>query len=261
MSAPGARAGVRLALIGASGRMGRAVLAALAGDAAFTLVAAVAHPGSEFLGADSGTLAQLSPNGIAVTGDVAAALRGAQVAIDFSSAAATAANLAACVHAGTPLVLCATGQRAAEADYAQAGRRIALLVAPNTSLGVTLLLELAQRAARALPQFRLAISETHHVHKRDAPSGTALALAEALAAARGGPATAGSIPIDSRRSGEVVGDHEVVLEASGERLYLGHQALERDIFARGALAAALWLAHQPPGRYAMRDVLGDKTVT
>jgi 4-hydroxy-tetrahydrodipicolinate reductase len=126
---------------------------------------------------------------------------------------------------------------------------------------VTLLLELATRAAAALPGFAPRILETHHQGKRDAPSGTALALGAALRAARPPADAAAEIPIDSRREGEAVGEHAVVFCGPGEELFLGHRAQDRAIFARGALAAALWLAPQPPGRYAMRDLLIGKTGT
>ncbi len=249
---------VRIALLGASGRMGRTVLAIAATDPAVRITAALVAPESRAAGQDTGELAGGPRSGLALTSDLAA-LGGAQVVIDFSTAQATRGHLAACVQAGRPLVLCSTGQGPQiEADFAAAARQIALLVAPNTSLGVTLLTELAQRAAQALPGYRLAVRETHHVHKRDAPSGTALALAGALRAGRGPGA---EVPIEARREGEVIGEHEVSLQGPGERVYLGHEALDRAIFARGALAAALWLAPQPPGRYSMRDVLNSKTAT
>ncbi|MBS0378803.1 MAG: 4-hydroxy-tetrahydrodipicolinate reductase [Proteobacteria bacterium] len=244
---------VRVALLGASGRMGRSVLTAAASDPNVQVCAALVSPGSSTVGASTG-----AAQGLTFTSDLAA-LEAAQVVIDFSTASATQAHLAACVRLRRALVVCSTGQGPQlEANYAAAAREIALLVAPNTSLGVTLLTELAQRAARALPGYRLAIRETHHVHKRDAPSGTALALAAALRAGRG---AGGEIPIDSQREGEVVGEHEVILEGPGERLCLAHEALDRAVFAQGALAAALWLAPRPPGRYLMRDVLDSKTVT
>ncbi len=244
---------VRVALLGASGRMGRSVLSAAASDPAVRLCAALVSPGSRAAGASAG-----GAQGLTFTSDLAA-LETAQVVIDFSSADATQAHLAACVRLRRALVVCSTGQGPQlQGDYAAAARDIALLVAPNTSLGVTLLTELAERAARALPGYRLAIRETHHVHKRDAPSGTALALAAALRAAHGPGA---AIPIESHRQGEVIGEHEVTLEGPGERLRLAHEALDRGVFAQGALAAALWLASRPPGRYSMRDVLDSKTVT
>lgn len=249
-------------LIGASGRMGLAILAAAPAYPALTIVAAIASPASAALGRDSGTLAGAAANHVPVTDALAAALPQADVVIDFSHAQATRANLSACVRAGKPLLIGTTGFAATlEADFTAAARHIPLLIAPNTSLGVTLLLELAREAARALPGFALAVSETHHAAKRDAPSGTALALAQALREGRGAQASATAVPVSSRREGEVVGEHTVSLSGPGEVVFLGHRALDRRVFAQGALAAALWLASRPPGRYAMRDLLDGKTAT
>jgi 4-hydroxy-tetrahydrodipicolinate reductase len=212
---------------------------------------------SPLLGRDSGSVAGGAPNHLPITSDLGAALARAAVVIDFSSALATSENLRACRAARKPLLLGTTGFGAdLEAQFAAAAREIPLLVAPNTSLAVTLLSELARRAAHALPGFDIGITETHHRDKRDAPSGTALALAAAIREAR--PA---QIPISSVREGDVVGEHCVRFAGPGEELALTHRALQRDVFARGALAAALWLSSQAPGRYDMRDVMGFKTVT
>ncbi len=252
----------RVVLIGASGRMGQAILCAAPQYPQLRIVAAVASPASPALGRDSGTEAGSAPNEVLISCDLEAALAQAHVVLDFSNAAVTPAHLAACVAAGVPLVLGTTGYAATlEADFSAAARRIALLVAPNTSLGVTLLMELVRRAAAALPQFSCAIEETHHVAKRDTPSGTALALAAAVRAGRGDLDAGTAVPITSHRQGEVIGEHTVSLSGPGEVVFLGHRALERGVFARGALAAALWLAPQPPGRYAMGDLLDGKTGT
>jgi 4-hydroxy-tetrahydrodipicolinate reductase len=252
-------------LIGASGRMGRSILGVAAEFPTLTLVGALASEGSAALGQDSGLLGGGAPNRVLITSDLGALLERTHVVIDFSRAAATRAHLSACRAAGKPLLLGATGYAAElEADFAAAAREIPLLIAPNTSLGVTLLLELARAAAQALPDFQIEITETHHREKRDAPSGTALALAEAVRAGRTAaqpPAAPAEIPIASRREGEVVGEHAVGLLGAGEELFLTHRATDRAIFARGALAAALWLASRPAGRYGMRDVLYGKTVT
>lgn len=265
MNSPAPGAPLNAVLIGASGRMGRAIIAAAAGFPRLALSAAIASPDSAALGKDSGVLAGGAPNHLLITSDLTQVLPRARVVIDFSAAAASPAHLAACVAAGKPFLLGSTGFAASlERDFAAAARTIALLVAPNTSLGVTLLLELARQAAAALPGFALHITETHHAAKRDTPSGTALALAAALregrASAPGADARA-EIPISSQREGEVVGEHTVQLAGAGEALFLTHRATDRAIFARGALAAALWLASRPPGRYAMRDLLPVKTVT
>jgi len=242
--------------------MGRAILGAAGEFPALRFVGAIAAPESTLIGGDAGVLCGAPPGELLITGDLTAVLARAEVVIDFSHAEATRAHLNACRAAGKALLLGTTGYPSAlEAEFAAAAREIALLVAPNTSLGVTLLLELAGRAAAALPGFALRILETHHRDKRDAPSGTALALAAALRAARSPGAQGAQIPIESRREGEVIGEHTVLLSGPGEELFLGHRAQERAIFARGALAAALWLAPQPPGRYAMRDLLAGKTGT
>ena len=240
---------LRVVLIGVTGRMGQALLRAAPHFPGLLITGAIAAPASLALGRDAGELAGLGRTHLTVTADLAAALAQADVALDFSSAAAAAAHLAACRAARRPLLLGTTGLDAAARD-------IALLVAPNTSLAVALLTELAERAARALGEYDADILEAHHRTKRDAPSGTALALAQALRRGRGNEA---EIPIASLRAGDLVGEHTVLLSGPGEQLSLTHRAYDRDIFARGALTAALWLASRPPGRYAMRDFLASKT--
>ena len=252
MSAPGAARPTRVVLVGALGRMGRTLLGLAPQFPQVQLAGAIIAPGSQQLGRDSGTAAGLTANGVALSAELAAVLSAAEVVVDFSQPQASAATLAACRAAGCALLLGTTGYPPAlEAQFAEAARRIALLVAPNTSLGVTLLLELAARAAAALPTFRPRICETHHAGKRDAPSGTALAL-EAVIRSHAPQAV---VEVESRRTGEVVGEHRVSFFGPAESLELTHRAQDRAVFARGALAAALWLASRPPGRYAMRDVL------
>jgi 4-hydroxy-tetrahydrodipicolinate reductase len=258
MNPPAAATPVRAVLIGAGGRMGQALLHAAAGSATLVISAAIVSRGSALLGSRAGAGA------LQYRADLAAALAQADVAIDFSSAAATAANLAACRAAGTPLLIGTTGfAPALEAGLAAAARAIPLLVAANTSFGVTVLAELLAIAAAALPrQFAVSITESHHAGKRDAPSGTALALAAAVRAGRAtAGAAAGAIDIESIRAGDIVGEHAVRFFCGGEELTLAHKASDRGLFATGALAAALWLSSQPPGRYGMRDVLAIKTVT
>jgi 4-hydroxy-tetrahydrodipicolinate reductase len=263
---------VRAVIIGVSGRMGCSLVQAVRQRADFALAAAIAPTASAAIGRDAGELAGGGPLGVAVSADLPAALAVADVAIDFSHPHAAAAHLAACRAAGTPLLLGTTGLEAAlDGPLEEAARRIALLVAPNTSLGITLLLELVRSAARALPEdFDIEILETHHRLKRDAPSGTALALGRAAGegrrldpeaalagagASRGGPRPAGQIGFGVLRGGDVAGEHDVRFLGAGEQLVLGHRATDRAVFARGALTAALWLAQQPPGRYGMRDIL------
>jgi 4-hydroxy-tetrahydrodipicolinate reductase len=253
---------IRTVLVGATGRMGTNILREWARYPQLLLTGAVASAASAQLGADAGQAAGGAPAGVPVSAALGPLLPGAQLVIDFSNPGAAASNLAACVEARVPLLLGTTGLEASlEASFALAARRIALLVAPNTSLGVSLLLELVRQAARALPaQYDIEVLELHHRHKRDAPSGTALALGQAAAEARGstlaartGPRAGGQIGFAALRGGDAVGEHEVWFLGEGERLRLGHVATDRAVFARGALQAGLWLAGQPPGRYAMRD--------
>lgn len=253
---------IHAVIIGGAGRMARALVASAHELDALAVGAVIAAPGSRDLGRDAGELAGVRPLGVAVTADLDAALKGAQVAIDFSAPAAARAHLEACARARVPLLLGTTGlPDDLAADLDRAAQRIALLVAPNTSLGVTLLLELVQRAAASLPAgFDVAIVEAHHRAKKDAPSGTALALGRAVDAGRGREAAADA-PVGYAvvRGGDLVGEHEVRFVGTGEELSLGHRATDRAIFARGALRAAAWLAGQTPGRYAMRDVIGLKS--
>ncbi len=252
--------------------MGQSLLRAARSFADLAITGAVASAASGALGRDAGELAGTAPLGVAVSADLPSALASADVAIDFSRPEATAANLAACRSAGTPLLLGVTGYPGQiEAQLAAAARHIPLLVAPNTSLAVTLLVELVRTAARALPEaFDIEIVETHHRMKRDAPSGTALALARAAGEGRGlpadaalagagatraGPRQAGQIGFAVLRGGDAVGEHDVRFLGTGETLVLGHRASDRSVFARGALTAALWLAQQRAGRYSMRDIL------
>jgi 4-hydroxy-tetrahydrodipicolinate reductase len=255
MNPPTPAGPLRAVLIGASGRMGQALRAA-----------ATATAGIEFVGAivSRDSPARAAAAGVPYTCDLGAALAGADIAIDFSSPAATQHNLAACRAQKKPLLLGTTGfAYALEEQLAAAAREIPLLVAANTSLGVTLLAELVRIAAAALPgQFAVSIQESHHAAKRDAPSGTALILAAAARDVRAGAGGAGpAIDIESIRAGDIVGEHAVRFCASAEELTLSHKATDRSLFAQGALAAALWLSTRPPGRYSMRDVLAIKTVT
>jgi 4-hydroxy-tetrahydrodipicolinate reductase len=262
----------RAVIIGASGRMGQSLLREARSVADLAITGAVVSAASAALGRDAGEIAGTAPLGVTVSADLPAALASADVAIDFSCPEATAANLAACRSAGTPLLLGVTGYPGPiETEFAAAARHIPLLVAANTSIGVTLLVELVRTAARTLPDtFDIEILETHHRMKRDAPSGTALALARAAGEGRGLPAEqalagAGAARTGARRAGPIgfavlrggdgVGEHEVRFLGAGETLVLGHRASDRTVFARGALTAALWLAQQPAGRYFMRDIL------
>jgi 4-hydroxy-tetrahydrodipicolinate reductase len=258
--------------MGASGRMGTQILRLLSDFPQLRLAGAVASEHSRALGADSGVHAGAAASGVSITAALPPLLAAADLVLDFSSGSAVAASLAACVGARVPLLIGTTGlPPELDGPLAAASRAIPLLVAANTSLGVTLLLELVRRAARALPpSYDIEIVEAHHRGKRDAPSGTALALGSAAAMARGstlsaearfgcarasGERRAGEIGFASVRGGDVVGEHQVLFLGDGERLLLGHAATDRAVFARGALQAGDWLARQPPGRYGMEDFI------
>jgi len=267
----------RTIVLGASGRMGRAVIAAAAGHPSLAISAAVDRADSGFIGHDSGELAAIGRNGIPVTSNLAAALADGDVVIDFSDASVTAMHLDACAAAGVAALICTTGlAESVEAHVERAAQKVPVLVSANTSLGVTLLIELVRLAAEALPEdFDIEIIEAHHRHKKDAPSGTALALGRAAAAGRQqqlndvaryarvgvAPRVAGEIGFATVRGGDIVGDHSVLYAGSAERLTLSHQATARAVFARGAIQAAAWLAGQAAGRYQMRDVILNKTKT
>ena len=268
---------IRAVLIGVTGRMGQALLRAAPGFSQLLITGAIASPGSLALGRDAGEVAGVGPTNLPVSCDLPRALEQADVALDFSSAAATAQHLRACQSARKPLLIGTTGFGAElSAPLAAAARDIPLLIAANTSIGVALLAELVRTAARALPpSFDIDVLELHHRLKPDAPSGTALALGQAAAEARGlslpsavraqasaagglvpapaaraGGRPEGEIGFASVRAGDIVGEHTVLFSGPGEELHLTHRALDRAVFARGALSAALWLVSQPPGRYA-----------
>lgn len=258
---------VRLAINGASGRMGQALLGLLKEDPAFSLDYAVVAPGSE-------------SDGAPVFPGPCDALRYAHdwsqapvldVVIDFSGPEALAAALEHCLANGTALVTGTTGiDRALEARLEGACEHIAVLRAANFSLGVTMLTRLLREAAAAFPKWDLEIVEAHHGRKQDAPSGTALALGQAAAAARNidlataavysregrtGERVDGSIGFAVVRGGDIVGEHTALLIGNGERIELSHRATDRSIFARGALQAARWLQGRPAGSWQLDDVL------
>jgi 4-hydroxy-tetrahydrodipicolinate reductase len=245
---------LQVAIFGVSGRMGRAVVAAVEESAGAAVKGSTAS-----------------------SGDPAAALRGADVAIEFALPQATAGNLAACVAAKRPIVIGTTGHDDAQrAQIAAAAREIAIVMAPNMSLGVNLLLKLVELTAGKLDaSYDIEVFEAHHRNKKDAPSGTALALGAAAASGRGvkldevaeharhgtGAGRAhGAIGFSVFRGGDVVGDHTVTFAGTGERIELTHRASDRMAFARGAVQAARWLVGRPPGLYSMQDVLATSAI-
>jgi 4-hydroxy-tetrahydrodipicolinate reductase len=251
-----------IGIFGAAGRMGREIAQEIAARG-LTLTGGTDRPGS------NATLA----DGRAIGSDAAALAGVSDVLIDFSAPGALAANLDACIASGKPIVIGTTGlEPAHHAAIDAAAAQIPVLQTGNTSLGVNLIAALVRDAASRLgPEWDIEIVEMHHRHKVDAPSGTALLLGQAAAAGRNidlaahsesgrdgvtGPRARGAIGFAALRGGSVAGDHQVIFAGEGERIEIGHRAETRTIFARGAVTAALWLINQPPGRYAMPDVLG-----
>jgi 4-hydroxy-tetrahydrodipicolinate reductase len=262
----------RLAVFGITGRMGQSVLRALREQPCrFHLGGALASASSSRLGQDAAI--EGHPTGVTVTSDAREALAAAAVAIDFSLPQCMADHARACLARRVPLLVGTTGfDTETRTQLEAAARIIPVLIAPNTSVGIAVLTHVLSLATAALGAgYDVEISEAHHRMKRDAPSGTALALGEAVATARGesladlavldrqgtsGPRRPGSIGFAVVRAGDIVGEHTVTFAAAGERLEMSHRATDRIVFARGALLAAEWLIGRPPGLYGMRDVLG-----
>ncbi len=262
---------VQIAISGVSGRMGRALLEAVAADADCTLRAAIDRAGSPLVGQDAGA-AWGAASGVRVSDQPAYALQGAHALIDFTRPEATFGYLDACAAAGVPMVIGTTGfDEAGRERIAAVAQRIPVVFAPNMSVGVNLLMKLAELAAQVLEDgYDIEIIEAHHRHKVDAPSGTALGLGQAVARAinrdlascavygREGvtgerdPKTIGFATV---RGGDIVGDHTLLFAGVGERVELTHKASSRATFAQGALRAAKWLQGRAPGLYDMRDVL------
>ena len=251
---------VRVAIAGASGRMGLALLEAAAGTPGVTLGAALDLKSSSWGGVSIGT-------------DVRSALATSDVLIDFTRPTGTLANAQACVEAGRAMVIGTTGfDPAQRAAIAESAKRIPIVMAPNMSVGVNVALRLVEMASRALgPDYDVEVFEMHHRRKVDAPSGTALKLGEAAARAREasverdgvfgrhgqtGERPAGAIGFSVARGGDVVGDHTVFFAGPGERIEITHRSTSRATYAQGAMRAALFVAGKPPGLYDMADVLG-----
>ncbi len=261
---------MKLAVFGATGRMGAAVLqlAHAAGD--IQIVGAIAAAADPTQGRDVGEVAGIGHVGVAVGADITSGLLGAEVVIDFSTAAAVRPLFAAAAKLGVAIVSGTTNLGEAElASLDQAAQKVPVVWAPNMSRGVHVLAEVVALALRRLgTEFDVEIVEVHHRRKVDAPSGTALRLAEAVRQVRpeassvtGRSGQVGARKADETgvlavRGGDVIGDHTVHLLGDGERLELTHRATGRDLFARGALAAARFTVGRAPGRYGIGDVLG-----
>ncbi len=264
---------LNVVILGAAGRMGTALVRGVLREDEMALAAAVERSAHTALGQDAGRLAGLEAAGVLLGDDRDAAISGADVVIDFTFHADVPASIARAADCGAAYVLGTTGLDDAERAAVEAAARIIPVVwAPNMSLGINVLLDLVSRAAAALGlDYDAEIVELHHRRKKDAPSGTALGLGEALAAgreqtlrevARHGregileERPRGEIGFHALRGGDVVGDHTVLFASEYERVELTHKASSRDCFAMGALKAAFWLRGREPGLYTMRDVLG-----
>jgi 4-hydroxy-tetrahydrodipicolinate reductase len=264
---------MKIAVMGAAGRMGRQLISAIAATPGCEVSGATETVGSPVLGKDIGELAGLEPLGIPVTSDAAAVIVAADAIVDFTVPKATVEFARLAAQTGTAHIIGTTGfDKSAEDAIAEAATQIAIVKAGNMSLGVNLLAAITQKVAAALGNdFDIEIVEMHHRMKIDAPSGTALMLGEAAATGRNialddrsvrvrdgytGPRRAGDIGFATLRGGTVVGDHTVIFAGDGERIELTHRATDRGIFARGAVKAAIWTKGRQPGLYAMTDVLG-----
>lgn len=262
----------RIAINGASGRMGKALIEIVAANPATTLTAAIERPDSSLIGADAGELAGIGKVGVKLVADIAQVVEQFDVLIDFSAPAATLKNLQICAQHGKAIVIGTTGfSEVQKAEMLGYQNKIPLCVSANYSTGVNLCFKLLDVAARVLgDDYDVEIYEAHHRHKVDAPSGTALRMGEVVADALGrdlnktaiygregqtGARDRDTIGFATVRGGDVVGDHTVMFMADGERVEITHKASSRHSFARGAVRAAQWLAQQKPGLFDMQDVL------
>lgn len=253
--------------------MGRTVLQCIFESSDLKVVGAVTEPKDPLIGRDAGELAGVAAAGVALTDERSQALHAAQVAIDFTLPAVTEVNVRSCVEHGTALVIGTTGLEERHHQLlTKAAHEIPIVYARNMSIGVTVFMELVARAAKALGEgYDVEIAEAHHRHKVDAPSGTALALGERIAAEQGrkldalavyarqgqiGPRVPGTIGFAVTRGGNIVGEHAVRFIGTEEEVEFSHRASDRKTFARGALRAARWAVGRAPGLYSMVDVLG-----
>lgn len=263
---------MRLGVTACAGRMGRTIMAAALDAPGCDLAGASQYPGHPAVGKDAGELAGAAATGLAVVDDASAMLDTVDVAIDFSTPDATLAHTQAARETATPLVVGTTGMSPAEKEtMAAAARDVAILAAPNMSVGATLVAMMTQRLAGILDSdYDIEILGLQHRHKVDAPSGTARGLAEAAAKGRGlsgyiaaasprdgqtGPRQDGAIGLATAQGGDMPGEHRTIFAGAGERIELAHKPANRRVYGAGAVRAARWLMHQPPGLYGMTDVV------
>lgn len=264
---------IRVAVAGAAGRMGRSLLDACRQAEAINCTVALGRPGSNLSGADAGQVAGIGRLGVAITTDLATAINDFDVLIDFTRPEATLINLEHCQSAGKRMVIGTTGFSAEQKDrIAHAAEDIAIVFAPNMSVGVNLCFKLLDLTARVLGDVvDIEIIEAHHRHKADAPSGTALRMGQVVAQAlhrnldecavygregMTGERARDTIGFATIRAGDIVGEHTVMFADIGERVEITHKASSRMTFARGAVRAASWLMNHESGLFDMQDVLG-----
>ena len=260
---------------GAAGRMGRRIIDILLETDGIDVGCATERTGHEIVGMDVGDYLGLGKKGCSISDNFADVLAHGDVIIDFTFPEVSLDNLKLASKKGKAMVIGSTGFSAEQLkEIKKLSKKCAVVLAPNMSVGVNLLLKVLSEMASVLDEdYDIDIVETHHRHKKDAPSGTALKMAQVIAAARGkdldkvgvfsrhgniGERKRGEIGIQTLRIGDVVGDHTVIFGSMGERIEITHKASSRDVFARGAVRAAQWVAGRAPGLYDMQDVLGIK---
>ena len=261
-----------IAITGAAGRMGKALAEVISGTPGVRLSAAIERPGSDFIGNAVGQASDLDKNAVLIVGNVADVVDLFDILIDFSNPESTVQNAKICAAYGKHMVVGTTGLSSSQIELVTlASQQSAICMASNFATGVNLCFKLAEIAASVLgDDVDIEISETHHRHKKDAPSGTALSLGKSIAGALGrnfdDVAQYGiprevsqrddtAIVFSSLRAGDVIGDHTVLFAAEGERIEITHKASNRAAFARGAVRAAKWLSTRGPGMFDMQDVL------
>ncbi|MDD5460598.1 MAG: 4-hydroxy-tetrahydrodipicolinate reductase [Methylococcales bacterium] len=264
---------MRIAVAGASGRMGLCLIKAAALTDKAELAAAVSRPGSDAIGKDAGELGGIGELGVKVVDDLAAVIERFDVLIDFTRPDASMAFIELCRQAGKKIVIGTTGySEAQKAAINDAAEDVAIVLAPNMSVGVNLSLKLLEMTAKVMGDYTdIEIIEAHHRHKVDAPSGTALRMGEVIAGTLGrdlkhcaiygregntGERDQKTIGFSTIRAGDIVGEHTVMFADDGERMEITHKATSRMTFANGAVRAAIWLKDKPNGLYDMQDVLG-----
>ncbi|MDP8299759.1 MAG: 4-hydroxy-tetrahydrodipicolinate reductase [Candidatus Tantalella remota] len=244
---------IKIGIAGACGKMGKRIADLAFQDADVEISAAFEHPDNPDVGGDIGTIAGSKAVGVAVSSDADKACADSECIIDFTLPEPTLEHLKACVASETPMVIGTTGIDAeGEKVIAEASEKIPVVFSPNMAPGVNLVFKMVAEAARTLgSDFTIKVDETHHVHKKDSPSGTAKMIGKVIKDSCGSEPT-----IEAFREGEVIGNHGIVFDGEFENIEIRHDAKTRDVFAAGAIKAAKFAAKQKPGLYSMADVLG-----